>query len=81
VRDLVRMCNRAYSKAEILQMEGIMLNALEFSLTVPSPLRFAERLHKVSSLHWFDSLANMRINDMYRWFGLTGFWFNWFDWL
>lgn len=43
VRDFVYISDKAYTRDQILAMEAIMLNSLEFNLTVPSSLRFAER--------------------------------------
>lgn len=42
VADFVFACDNTYTHPQVVQMERIMLRSLEFSLTVPSPLRFAE---------------------------------------
>jgi len=47
VRDFVYISDRAYTKDQILAMESIMLNTLNFYITVPSTLRFGERFCKV----------------------------------
>jgi cyclin B len=43
VKDFVHVADNTYSKEQILAMEGIILSALQFNLTTPSPLRFAQR--------------------------------------
>jgi len=48
VKDFVYISDKAYNHEQILAMESIMLNTLKFNLTVPSPLRFAERFIKVA---------------------------------
>ena len=47
VRDFVYISDQAYSADQILEMEKIMLNALRFSLTVPTSLNFLNRFCKV----------------------------------
>ena len=42
VDDFVHISDKAYTREEVIQMEGTMLNALHFELTSPSPLRFVE---------------------------------------
>jgi len=44
------MTQKTYSKAEILQMEGNIVCALKFNLTVPSAYRFLERYSRVEKL-------------------------------
>lgn len=48
VRDFVYISDQAYTRDQILAMESIVLNTLAFYLTVPTTLRFGERLMKVS---------------------------------
>ena len=43
VKDFVFVCDKAYSKEEILEMEGRIILSVEFNLTSTSPLRFLER--------------------------------------
>ena len=43
LRDFVYVTDKAYSKREILEMEGKMLNALNFNITVSSSYLFLER--------------------------------------
>lgn len=47
-RDFVYITDKAYTRDEILQMEITMLNALEFQITVPSPVTFLDRFAKVN---------------------------------
>ena len=49
VNDFVYVSDRAYTREQILAMETIILNALEFNLTVPYSLRFAERFTPLAS--------------------------------
>jgi len=48
VRDFVYISDQAYTRDQILAMESIMLNTLGFHLTVPTTLRFGERLVRVA---------------------------------
>lgn len=50
VRDFVYISDQAYTKDEILAMESLMLNTLGFYLTVPTTLRFGERLCRVGKV-------------------------------
>ena len=43
INDFVYVTDKAYSNAEVLEMEGSILSTLEFNLTTVSPLRFLER--------------------------------------
>jgi len=47
VRDFVYISDKAYTRDQILMMESIMLNTLQFNLTVPSALRFGQRFIKM----------------------------------
>merc|ERR1711981_1479977 len=47
VRDFVYISDKAYTRDQILMMESIMLNTLQFNLTVPSALRFSQRYVKL----------------------------------
>ena len=49
VMDFVHIADQTYSREQILQMESIMLNALHFSLTSPSPYRFLQRYHMLAA--------------------------------
>jgi cyclin B len=42
IKDFVYVCDRAYTKDEILQMEGSILNTINFQLNYVSPTRFLE---------------------------------------
>ena len=48
LKDFIEITQKSYSKAEVLNMEGVIMCALNFSLTVPSALRFFERYSKLS---------------------------------
>eukprot|EP00047_Mylnosiga_fluctuans_P020828 m.96820 g.96820 ORF g.96820 m.96820 type:complete len:368 (-) comp8646_c0_seq2:138-1241(-) len=46
VRDFVYIADNAYSKAEIFQMEALMLRKLDFNLGTPLPLHFLRRFSR-----------------------------------
>jgi len=48
LRDLVYICDRAYSKNEILDMEETILRALEYQITIPSAHAFLVRFLKAA---------------------------------
>jgi len=48
LRDLVYICDRAYSKIEILDMEEIILKKLEYQITIPSAHAFLVRYLKAA---------------------------------
>lgn len=59
VEDFCYICAEAFSAQEILAVEGIMLNALEFNLTNPTCYRFGQRFSKVANLdETQDNFAN-----------------------
>jgi hypothetical protein len=43
VRDFVYITDKAYTAEEVLDMEVLILNALQFNFTVPSSLKFIDR--------------------------------------
>ena len=43
------MTDRSYAKQEVLEMESKIIQALDFNLTVPSPLRFLDRYARIIS--------------------------------
>lgn len=50
LNDFVEVTQRAYKKYDVLQMEGNIICALNFNLTVPTSLRFLERYSRVDKL-------------------------------
>lgn len=42
VRDFVYITDKAYTKEEILQMENDMLAALDYNITIPSPIKYLD---------------------------------------
>ena len=44
VRDLVYVTDKAYTKQQILRMEGMVIRSLEFRLTVPTHYKFLYEL-------------------------------------
>ncbi len=62
VQDFVYVSDKAYTREQILAMESIILNALEFNLTVPYAMRFAERYVKFASdSEQFKEMVNFLI--------------------
>ncbi|GBG88596.1 hypothetical protein CBR_g48126 [Chara braunii] len=62
VRDFVFICDRAYSRAAILDMEKKMLNTLNFNLTVPTPYVFMVRFLKAGEADKrMEQLANFLV--------------------
>ena len=49
VMDFVAIADRTHSKEEMLRMESIVLQALHFNITTPSPYRFLQRYHMLAS--------------------------------
>lgn len=50
VRDFVYISDKAYTREEILKMEGLMLNALRFQLSFPTVYVFVKRYGKVAGI-------------------------------
>lgn len=48
VDDLIFISDKAYSRSEILEMEKLMLNTLEFNMSVPTPYVFLKRFLKAA---------------------------------
>ncbi|MQL87832.1 hypothetical protein Taro_020388, partial [Colocasia esculenta] len=48
VEDLIIICDRAYTRAEILEMEKLMVNTLQFNMSVPTPYVFMRRFLKAA---------------------------------
>ncbi len=47
IKDLVYVCDKAYTKEDILKMEGLILFTLNFDLVHNSALKFLDRYTKV----------------------------------
>lgn len=50
LKDFVYVTDRAYKREDLLDMEGKIISALQFKLTVPTSLFFFERFAKVAKL-------------------------------
>jgi cyclin B len=50
IKDFVYVTDKAYSKEDVLDMEGKILSCLHFQLTVTSSLRFLERYSKLINM-------------------------------
>ncbi|KAL4186482.1 hypothetical protein AMTRI_Chr09g34100 [Amborella trichopoda] len=48
VEDLILISDRAYSRAEVLQMEKLMVNTLQFQISLPTPYVFMRRFLKAA---------------------------------
>ncbi|KAH7850956.1 hypothetical protein Vadar_005122 [Vaccinium darrowii] len=48
VEDLVFISDKAYSRKEVLEMERLMLNTLQFNMSVPTPYVFMKRYLKAA---------------------------------
>ncbi|CAK9178323.1 unnamed protein product [Ilex paraguariensis] len=48
VEDLILISDKAYSRKEVLEMEKLMVNTLQFNLTVPTPYVFMRRFLKAA---------------------------------
>ncbi|KAI8549050.1 hypothetical protein RHMOL_Rhmol07G0321200 [Rhododendron molle] len=48
VEDLILISDKAYSRIEVLQMEKLMVNTLQFNLSVPTPYVFMRRFLKAA---------------------------------
>ncbi|KAL5216358.1 hypothetical protein ABZP36_007759 [Zizania latifolia] len=49
VEDLVLIADRAYTKGQILEMENLILNTLQFNMSVPTPYVFMRRFLKAAN--------------------------------
>jgi len=62
VQDFVYVSDKAYNREHILAMESIMLNVLEFNVTVPYAIRFAENyLRLLKPTEEFSCMVNFLI--------------------
>lgn len=48
VDDLILICDRAYTRADILEMERMIVDTLEFNMSVPTPYCFMRRFLKAA---------------------------------
>ncbi|XP_054796067.1 G2/mitotic-specific cyclin-1-like [Prosopis cineraria] len=48
VEDLILISDKAYTRKEVLEMEKLMLNTLQFNMTVPTPYVFMRRFLKAA---------------------------------
>lgn len=56
VADFVAISDKAYAREQIIAMEGIMLNALSFNLTVPLPINFLQRFARLGGVEQGDQV-------------------------
>jgi hypothetical protein len=52
VRDFVYISDKAYTRDQILEMERLMLNTLQYDLTVPTPFQFLSRFIKAAGCQY-----------------------------
>lgn len=50
LKDFVYVTDKAYTKTELLEMEGKIISELQFNLVTTSPLRFLERSSRIGRL-------------------------------
>uniref|UniRef100_A0A0E0HVS3 Cyclin N-terminal domain-containing protein n=1 Tax=Oryza nivara TaxID=4536 RepID=A0A0E0HVS3_ORYNI len=48
VEDLILICDRAYTRTDILEMERMIVNTLQFDMSVPTPYCFMRRFLKAA---------------------------------
>ncbi|KDO71444.1 hypothetical protein CISIN_1g026635mg [Citrus sinensis] len=48
VGDLILISDKAYTRKEVLEMESLMLNTLQFNMSVPTPYVFIQRFLKAA---------------------------------
>ncbi|XP_020582003.1 LOW QUALITY PROTEIN: G2/mitotic-specific cyclin-2-like [Phalaenopsis equestris] len=48
IEDLIVISDRAYTREEVLQMESLMVNTLQFNMSVPTPYVFMRRFLKAA---------------------------------
>lgn len=48
VEDLIVICDKAYTRTEVLDMEKVMVNTLQFNMSVPTPYVFMRRFLKAA---------------------------------
>ncbi|XP_022977296.1 G2/mitotic-specific cyclin-2-like isoform X1 [Cucurbita maxima] len=48
VGDLILISDKAYSRTEVLELETVMLNCLQFNMSVPTPFVFLQRFLKAA---------------------------------
>ncbi|XP_062229864.1 cyclin-B2-2-like [Phragmites australis] len=49
VEDLILICDRAYTRTDILEMERMIVNTLKFNMSVPTPYCFMRRFLKAAN--------------------------------
>ncbi|XP_066391787.1 cyclin-B2-2-like [Miscanthus floridulus] len=57
VEDLILICDRAYTRADILEMERRIVNTLNFNMSVPTPYYFMRRFLKAAQSEKKDDLG------------------------
>lgn len=50
IQDYVEITNRAYTKRDVQEMERLVLDTLQFELTMTSTFRFLERYARLSQI-------------------------------
>jgi len=64
VNDFVAISDKAYTREQIIAMEGIMLTALNFNLTVPTPINFLQRYSRLCGLEDKDQVWTLSLYFM-----------------
>jgi cyclin B len=64
VNDFVAISDKAYTREQIIAMEGIMLTALNFNLTVPLPINFLQRFARLCGVEHQDQVWTLSLYFM-----------------
>lgn len=64
IKDLVYVCDKAYTKEEILEMEGNILQTLDFNLISVSPLKFLDHYGKLAQLEERNMMLSKYLVEM-----------------
>ncbi|KAH9662427.1 Cyclin-B2-2 [Citrus sinensis] len=62
VGDLILISDKAYTRKEVLEMESLMLNTLQFNMSVPTPYVFIQRFLKAAQSDKKRLLLFMQLN-------------------
>ncbi|KAH9710676.1 cyclin-B2-3 [Citrus sinensis] len=62
VGDLILISDKAYTRKEVLEMESLMLNTLQFNMSVPTPYVFIQRFLKAAQSDKERLLLFMQLN-------------------
>lgn len=64
VEDFIVISDKAYTRTEVLDMEKVMVNTLQFNLSIPTPYVFIKRFLKAAQSHKELELLSFYLMDM-----------------